>query len=113
MVQCKRHSLNRPLFPAFSGLETAKSLFTLQAYEHNLAAVEKHIENMAIRAVGSRASPAKGALDEVRRARISARSGGGIGLRSLPGGDYDPAAAGVDALGGRVPYGGSIRFNPA
>ncbi|CAN0381053.1 unnamed protein product, partial [Ascophyllum nodosum] len=50
-----------------------------EAYEHNLAAVEKHIENMAIRAVGSRASPAKGALDEARRARISARSGGGIG----------------------------------
>ncbi|CAM9558558.1 unnamed protein product, partial [Pylaiella littoralis] len=58
-----------------------------QAYEHNLAAVEKHIENLATRSVGARANPAAdaaAALDATRGAqRMAARddSSGGGGLR--------------------------------
>ncbi|CAM9660079.1 unnamed protein product, partial [Ectocarpus fasciculatus] len=51
-----------------------------QAYEHNLAAVEKHIENLATRSVGARASPASAAaaaLDAARGAQRMARNGGG------------------------------------
>ncbi|CAN0410621.1 unnamed protein product, partial [Ectocarpus sp. 12 AP-2014] len=56
-----------------------------QAYEHNLAAVEKHIENLATRSVGARASPASAAaaaLDAARGAQRMATNGGGSTLNS-------------------------------
>ncbi|CAM9542919.1 unnamed protein product [Scytosiphon promiscuus] len=101
-----------------------------KAYEHNLAAVEKHIENLATRSVASRASPAleaAAALDAARGAQRMARnrSGGGDDtfrsdmdfFRSAASG-RDRARRGVFATadGGaseRVPYGGAVRFTPA
>eukprot|EP00904_Undaria_pinnatifida_P010983 jgi/Undpi1/7014/HiC_scaffold_21.g09488.m1 len=64
-----------------------------QAYEHNLAAVETHIENLATRSVGARASPAL----------ASRVSGSGSSRRVSMGG----------RTGVGVPYGGGIRFTPA
>lgn len=101
-----------------------------KAYEHNLAAVEKHIENLATRSVASRASPASAAtaaLDAARGAQRMARH------RSDDGGDtsrsdaeffrgaaiaHDSARRGAFAAAegrgsGRVPYGGAVRFTPA
>ncbi|CAM9485459.1 unnamed protein product, partial [Sphacelaria rigidula] len=71
-----------------------------EAYEHNLGAVEKHIENLATRSVGARARPA------------SPSQGGG--LRGIGGGRNDGGSgSGSRSSGAGVPYGGSVRFTPA
>eukprot|EP00903_Cladosiphon_okamuranus_P015561 g14366.t1 len=104
-----------------------------QAYEHNLAAVERHIENLATRSVGARARPASAAaaaLDAARGAERMARGdvdggdGGGDLLRGdtgfLHGGEggrgggvFSSSLAGEGGFRGRVPYGDGVRFTPA
>lgn len=101
------------------------TVISIQAYEHNLAAVEKHIENLATRSVGARASPASAAaaaLDAARGAQRMARNGGGSTLNSqanladiLGGSGFAPGRGGGGGSGGGVgvPYGGGVRFTPA